>query len=143
MEGSDDQCTVYLHRKSGELVLVTEEDAEHVESGRSDEFLPDWQRENLPKVREILASEEYIPLPTPTGRESYSVMEHFCNSIEQPALRAELVETISGRGAFRRFKHAIHVHEITEDWYRFRREALKALAADFLSSEAILFSDEE
>ena len=123
--------------------MVTEEEAEHVESGGSDEFLPDWQRENLPKVRETLASEEYVPLPTLTETESYLVMEHFCNSIEQPVLRAEFEETIRGRGAFRRFKHAIHVHEIAEDWYRFRRGALKALAADFLSSEAIPFSDEE
>jgi hypothetical protein len=36
MEGADDQSAVYLHRETGELVMIAEEDAEHVESGEED-----------------------------------------------------------------------------------------------------------
>lgn len=142
MESADDLCTFYLHRKNGELVMVTDEDAEHVESGNADELLPDWQRDIIPKVREILSSTDYIVLPHLTGSESYSIMEQFCSSIEQPALRDEFSELIRGRAAFQRFKDAIHVHEIAEHWYKFRRDQLKELAKDFLSSEGISCSDQ-
>ncbi len=123
--------------------MVTEEDAMHVESGEPDESLPEWQQEHLPKVREVLSSEAFIPLPPQSEIGPYRVMERFCESIEAPALRDELLETIRGRGAFGRFKEAIHVHEIATEWYKFRNEALRALAADFLTSEAIPFLDQK
>ena len=143
MEGTDDQSTVYLHRKNGELVMVTDEDIEHVESGSADNLLPEWQRDNIPKVREILSSTEFIALPNLAESESYSVMEQFCSSIEQPSVRDEFLGLIRGRGAFGRFRNAIHVHEIAEHWYRFRRDELKTLAKEFLSSEGIICSDQE
>jgi len=143
MEGADDLCIVYLHRDSGELVMVTEEDAEHVASGDADESLPEWQQADLPRVREVLSSEAFVPLPPKSEIKEYSVMEEFCESVEAPALRAELLEAIHSRGAFGRFKYAIRAHEIAPDWYQLRNKAVRVLAADFLTSEAIPFTEED
>ena len=44
--------------------------------------------------------------------------------------------------AFRRFKDAIHREEIQDDWYRFRSEAFKSIATDFLESEGIAWLDD-
>ena len=143
MEGADDQCTVYLQRENGEIVMLTDEEAEHVESREADESLPEWQRQNLPRVREILNSDVFISLPPQAEIEEYSVMERFCESIEKPALRDELLEAIRGRGAFERFKYAIHTRDIAADWYQFRNEAVRTLAADFLASEAVPFTEED
>jgi hypothetical protein len=143
MEGADDQCTVYLHRETGELVMITEEDEAHVASGEPDASLPEWQREQLSLVREVLSSEAYVRLPPQSEIGAYQVMERFCESIEAPALRTELLGTIRGRGAFRRFKDAIHIHDIATEWYTFHNEAVKALAADFLTAEGISYTAKE
>ena len=123
--------------------MVTEEDAEHVESGEPDESLPEWRQDHLPKVREVLSSEAFIPLPPSSEFEPYKVMERFCESMQAPALRAELLTAIRGQGAFRRFKHAIHAQDIATEWYEFRNEAVRVIAADFLISEEIRFTDRD
>lgn len=143
MEGADDQCTVYLNRVTGELVMITEEEVELAESGEPDSSVPEWQQEHLPRVREVLSSETCIPLPHQSEIGAYAVMERFCESIEVPALRAAFLETIRGSGAFRRFKDAIYGHDIAGEWYEFRTEAVRALAADFLTAEGISFTEDE
>jgi hypothetical protein len=49
---------------------------------------------------------------------------------------------IKGRGAFRRFKEAIHWHCIVEDWYRFREESFKKIARDRLELNEIDYDDD-
>ena len=46
---------------------------------------------------------------------------------------------ISGRGAFRWFRHVIHRRGIKEAWYAFRREALAEEAAGWLEVEGIAY----
>jgi hypothetical protein len=53
--------------------------------------------------------------------------------------RDELLDAIRGRGAFRRFKDAIHRFGIADEWYRFREEAFEEIAADFLEVNGIKF----
>jgi len=53
-----------------------------------------------------------------------------------------LLYSIRGSGAFRRFKDAIHLKEVQDDWYRFRDESIKDIAIDFLESEGITFVDD-
>ena len=49
------------------------------------------------------------------------------------------MDKIRGRGAFRRFKDAIHMNGIEEEWYRFRQEELEKIAIDWLEANQISY----
>ena len=143
MDIPSDEMTAYINKKTGELFTVSEEEARTIEAGdEDDEFIPEWQKEILPKVREVLESDDFVALPDKFEIHEYSIMERFCLSLPDEALQNELLHAIRGSGAFRRFKDAIYRKEIQDDWYRFRNEALKRIATDFLESEGIPWLDD-
>lgn len=143
MDVLGEEWTAYINKKTGELVTVTEEEANIIDAGgEDDEFIPDWQREILPRVREVLESDDFVALPDKFEIHEYSIMERFCLSLSDEGLQDELLHAIRGSGAFRRFKDAIHRKEIQDDWYRFRDESIKDIAIDFLASEGIAWLDD-
>ena len=143
MDFLGDEVTAYINKKTGELFSVNEEEASILEQvNEEDEFIPEWQRETLPKVREVLESGDYVALPDQFEIHEYSIMERFCLSLSDEGLQDELLHAIRGSGAFRRFKNTIHRKDIQDDWYRFRDQALKRIAIDFLESEGIPWQDD-
>jgi hypothetical protein len=143
MDVLGDEMTAYINKKTGELFTVSEEEARLIEARNEDnEFISEWQKEMLPKVREVLESDDFVPLPDKFEIHEYAIMERFCLSLPDEALREELLHSIRGRGAFRRFKDAIFSKSIQDDWYSFREQALKRVAADFLDSEGIAYLDD-
>ena len=143
MDVLSNDVTAYINKKTGELFSVNEEEASILEQvNEEDEFIPEWQRETLPKVREVLESGDYVALPDQFEIHEYSIMERFCLSLSDEGLQDELLHAIRGSGAVRRFKDAIHRKDIQDDWYRFRDQALKRIAIDFLESEGIPWQDD-
>ena len=143
MDVPSDEMTAYINKKTGELFTVSEEETRIIEAGNDDdEFVPEWQKEVLPKVREVLQSDDFVALPDKFEIHEYSIMERFCLSLPDEALQNELLHAIRGSGAFHRFKDAIHHKGIQDDWYRFRDQALKRIAIDFLESEGIAWQDD-
>jgi len=143
MDIPSDEMTAYINKKTGKLFTVSEEETRTIEAGdEDDEFIPEWQKEILPKVREVLESDDFVALPNKFEIHEYSIMELFCLSLPDEAMQNELLHAIRGSGAFRRFKDAIYRKEIQDDWYRFRNEALKRVATDFLESEGIPWLDD-
>jgi len=82
----------YLHRESGAIVLVSDGMA----IGPDGEMDPE----------DVEESDEFLPLPTAFEIDEWSMMRDFAR--ERPASQAdELLDTISGRGAFRMFRAAL------------------------------------
>ena len=143
MDILSDSMTSYINTKTGELFTVGEEEMNIVEQGTEDDkFIPEWQKEILPKVREVLESEDFIALPDKFEIHEYSIMERFCLSISDDTTQDELLHAIRGSGAFRRFRDEIYRMDIEDDWYRFRGQALKRISVDFLEGEGIEFVDD-
>ena len=101
----------YLNRDTGEIVTVTDEDRSLVEDGEELDDLPDWQREAVPKIREALESDRFLPLPDSFEIHEWSIMERFGHGRESARQRDELIDSLHGRGAFRMFKSAIRRSE--------------------------------
>ena len=59
-------------------------------------------------------------------------MERFAHSRTSAAHRDELLATIHGSGAFRRFRHALQQLGIQDDWYGFRQAAFEEIARAWL-----------
>ncbi len=137
MEMLSDERTGFLNQKTGELISFSEEERDTLEA--DPETLSDWQREDLPKLREIDESGDYLELPTSFDIHEYSIMERFCQGIGDDQQRVELLNAIRGSGAFRHFKAAIHRFRIEDDWHRFRRQALERIAVDWLDDQQIRY----
>ena len=144
MDLPNDEWTAYLNRRTGELVTLTDDDARLAEQEEEEATdLPDWQQEQLPKVREVLGSDDFLALPDKHEINEYGIMEDFCLGLEDPALRDALLRAIRGPGAFRRFKDAIHDRGVADAWYAYREQALEAIAVEWLEANGIPFSREK
>lgn len=142
MDAITDEATAYLNRKTGELYTVTDEEVHLVEDEDDPEELPAWQRETLPKVRDVLDSEDWLALPTKFDIHEYAIMDEFCRSIDDLQLREELLNAIRGQGAFRYFKDTIHRHGVQDEWYRYREGALEKIAIEWLEEHEIAYERE-
>jgi hypothetical protein len=139
MDVLGEEWTAYLNRKTGELVTVTEEERRLVEEEDGPEGVPDWQAEMLPKVREVLESEDFLALPGKFEIHEYRIMERFCLEFEDAGVREVLLRAIRGRGAFRRFKDVLHERGIAEAWYAYREQALEEIAVGWLEANGVAY----
>ncbi|HVX86083.1 MAG TPA: UPF0158 family protein [Phycisphaerae bacterium] len=138
IEGIFEGAEGYLHRSTGEVFVAGEEDLSAADAGEeSDARLPAWQVEDVKKLRTILESEEWIPLPTMFDFHEYEVMREFCESVEDEDLRADLLDSIRGSGAFRRFKNKVERAGRVDDWYAYRDRALKKFAQEWLEEQGL------
>ncbi|MFH1079388.1 MAG: UPF0158 family protein, partial [Pseudomonadota bacterium] len=101
---------------------------------------PAWQREMILKAREVISSDDYLPLPSKFDIHEYHIMEEFCWSIADDKIRGALLDKIKGQGAFRRFKDAVHMNEMEDEWYRFRQDELEKIAMDWLEANQIPYA---
>ena len=142
MDMSSDEAAAYINRKTGELFTLTDEVLAFAENPDEAAEAARWQKDLLPKAREVIASEDFIPLPGKFEIHDWSIMERFARSLTDAAVSDELDAALHGRGAFRRFKDAVHRLGIAEDWYRFRDAALEEIAIEFLEAQGIAFQRE-
>ena len=142
MEMMSDEATSYINRKTGELITVTDEMFSLADDPDEADDAPEWQKEFMPKVREVAASEDFIPLPSKFDIHEWSIMERFARSLTDSAVSDELEAALHGRGAFGRFKDALHRLGIADAWYRHRDAALEEIAVEFLEAHGIEFRRE-
>ena len=139
MDIMNDEFHAYLNKVTGELVTISDEDIEAIENEDAWSEYPEWQQESLASAKKVLASTEYLPLPSKFDIHEYEIMERFCYSIKDPKFSNELAYQIKGSGAFHRFKGAIRRHDIEDEWYRFRDQALEDIAIEWLDSHEIAY----
>ena len=142
MEMVSDESTAYINPKTGELITLTNEEVALAEDPEEAEDAPQWQKNFLPKAREVLQSEDFLPLPGKFEIHEWSIMKRFADSLADAAVTDELLNAIHGRGAFRRFKDAVHRLGRAEEWYRFREAALEEIAIEFLEAHGIAYQIE-
>jgi len=140
MDVLSDEHSAFLNRHTGELVTLSREELSAAEEDNDIVDYPEWQHEMIFKAREVIGSDDYLPLPSKFDIHEYHIMEDFCYSVADDKIRGALLDKIRGSGAFRRFKDAIQVNGIEEDWYSFRQEALEKIAIDWLEANQIPYA---
>jgi hypothetical protein len=143
MELQHEQATSYLNKKTGEVVLLIDEEWLTDEEEESSEELPEWQREVLMVKKDILQNlENYAELPSKVEINEYRIMEDFCRSLEDQRIFEKLSGAIKGRGAFRRFKDNIIRLGIEDQWYKYKEEVLKRMAIEWCEENNIDYINE-
>lgn len=139
LEGLMEGCTAYINRRTGEIYSVSEDDTRLLEDEDDDDDLPEWQREIMPKIRDVLESEDWLELPSRFDIHEWAIMEAFSRSMEDSDVRDELLSAIRGSGAFRHFKASIHRLGIHKNWDQYKTKALEQIAADWLDENGIAY----
>ena len=143
MEIQSDGHSYYLNRKTGEIVLVTDEHSSLAEDEEDISHYSDWEQEAIQVAIDVLESEEdYISLPSQFDIHEYQIMEEFCLSLGDENLKDKMYRSIKGSGAFRRFKDNIFEYGIEQNWFQYRREAFKRIAIDWCEGNNIPFTEE-
>lgn len=136
MDAPVDGWTAYINRRTGEVVSFSEDDVAFYDD---DDVVPEWQAEMVAKAKEVDASDDFVQLPDKFDIHEYAIMERFCYTVDDDTLRQDLLDTIQGSGAFRRFKNMISRRGIEQTWWTYRDTAIEKIATDFLEMENIPF----
>ena len=130
----------YIDKKRGELFLVSKEQLRAAQEDAGLEDCPEWEREQINLVREILTDKKgkrYILIPGKFVSHEYSTMENFCFSLYEDEISGALLQAIKGAGAFNRFNNCIHRYGVADDWYKFRYNSMKKIVIDWCEENNI------
>ena len=137
------QCDVahaYINRRTGELSSLTDDEAQLADDDQQDlDALPEWQRAVVVQAKEILASEDWLQLPSQYEIHEYRIMKSFCLSVLDSGHRGELLDAIQGRGAFRFFKSTADRLGLLDDWNKYREAEFARIAAEWLDRHGIAY----
>nr|AAP58623.1 hypothetical protein [uncultured Acidobacteriota bacterium] len=143
LESAGDELTHYLDKRTGEIVMITNEEMEAAEEDELISEFPEWQRDTILKAREILKSENFLALPDQLDIHEYKIMEDFCLAFENRRVGEDLHRLIKGSGAFRRFKNAIYSMGADEAWHQFRQKEIEKIAIEWLEEQQIPYTRED
>ncbi len=138
---SPEEWECFLDRGTGEIVIVTENEAPYVDESSEFEDLPEWQQKSIRRVRNALDAGDLIELPSKFDIHEWDIMRRFAEA-QSAAERDELLDAIHGKGAFRLFRAVLARLGLREDWYRFRTQALEMIARDWLRANDIRVVEE-
>jgi hypothetical protein len=142
MDGLSDNFKSFLNIRTGEFIMLSDEEMGAAEEGDPLEDYHDWHQEVIQIACDVLSTDDNLALPSQYDIHEYEIMKRFCYTVEDDELRDRLLYRISGRGAFRIFKDTIYEHEITDDWYEYRYQAFKEIAKNWLESHNIAYTGE-
>ena len=140
MQIGSDTMTAYFQRSTGRFFVLTDEYSYAAESDSPLDGHPDWEQEVIRETAEFLAREDdgdYVPLPSKYEIHEYAIIENFCFTVESRKISDDLFRSIAGKGAFRRFKDAVHRHGIEKSWYAFKDEAYQQIAREWCEEHEI------
>ena len=140
LEIEPNEMSFYLNKETGEFYSISDVDMGDFETGDLDEQIEgayEWRQNEIRRIKEVLTSSDWVQLPSAYQIHDYNIMRDFCYTIENDDVHEDLLHQIRGRGAFGRFKEAIHRHGIAQDWYDYRFEVYKRIARSFLEAEGI------
>ncbi len=116
----NEEWSVFLNRHTGKLVTLTGDDDEEDEAVVEDD-------------------EVWLQLPDKFEIDEYGMIERFCHQVSDQGVRDELLRTIQGSGAFRRFNGLVRQRGQLDAWHAWRNECMNDIAVRWLEENGIEF----
>jgi len=122
---SSHEAAYYLDTETGALILFTVEFSENPEYG-----VPD----------DIQYNPRYLEITPFRSHDTFQIMEDFIDTLEPGEIADHLIQTISGKKPFRRFKDALYDYpNLPEQWFQFEDLALTQMAEAWCRGNGIEF----
>ena len=137
-ESQDAESISYVNIRTGAVETIAEEYLEQPNSWEAwGDEPPDWTKGLYALGRKISESNDYLELPSQYDIHEYKIIRDFATDQIDSTIRDRLLETIRGKGAFRRFKDTAFDLGVIDDWYAYKREALSSIALDWCEENDI------
>lgn len=125
---------VYIHEKSGEILVIPDEDPDElISTVGEDAFAESWGG-SFKKLDEN--PEAYLQIRPWTSHQAFDIMADFADQLpkEYRPLKIRLMEALERQKPFRNFKNIVEGSKLREDWFAFRHEQEKELIKKELRS---------
>jgi hypothetical protein len=142
LESTSGTIQFYLNVKTGEVLTMSEDELWSTQEDELDEDYSDWDDEFLNNPDALMDSEEFLPLPDVYEIDELSMMENFCDTIEDQTARSALRAGMTKQDVFESFKSAAQQYGLVEKWEQFRENAYRDLAIEWCASNDIPFVEE-
>jgi len=97
LDALTDETSAYLNRVTGELYALGDEEAGLIEDGVDASELPEWLADEVPKIREVLDSADWLALPTRFDIHEWAIMDGFARSVADPGVRDQAADRLRAR----------------------------------------------
>ncbi len=128
--------TVYYNKITGETLNVQDDDFRIVEEDDFENNIqsyPEWQREHLKEVYDLLYNDvdNYIALPNNFEIKDSDIMEEFIETVSNNGKRSQLENCMWQKGMYRKFKDKLIEIGLENEYYKFYDEKLKEIAIEW------------
>lgn len=138
LESSSDIMQVFVNIKTGDIVFVSDEAINYAENDAPDSDYPKWMREDILQAKDYLNNpDDYILFPNKYDLDEYRLMEQFAYTQSEARKQKILLNALSEKGAFRRFKDSIYECHCSDEWYAFREEKMKAFIVEWCEDNSL------
>ena len=139
LEVQGDETHAFLDRRTGEVVVLSDEELSAAEDGDDVSDYPEWQRDNIAQARLVNVDDgsRFVALPGRFEVNEWEMMRDFAMSVDDEAVSAALLDAIHGRGAFRYFKDQVRERGLVENWHAFRAGRYRQIALDWCEEHGL------
>lgn len=138
--------TVYYNKITGEILNVQDDDFRIVEEEDFEnniENYPEWQREHLKEVYDLLYNDidNYIALPNNFDIKDSDIMEEFIETISDSNKKYQLGNCMWQKGMYRKFKDKLIDIGLENEYYKFYDEKLKKIAIEWCKENNLEYEE--
>ena len=138
--------TVYYNKITGEILNVQDDDLVIVEDDDFENNIknyPEWQREHLKEVYDLLYNDidNYIALPNNFEIKDSDIMEEFIDTISNNNKKLQLENCMWQKGMYRKFKDKLIEIGLENEYYKFYDEKLKEIAIEWCKENNLEYEE--
>ena len=139
LEMQGDKTRAFLDRRTGDVVVLSDEELSAAEDSDDVSDYPEWQRDSIEQARLVSADDgsRFVALPDRFEINKWEMMRDFALSREDENVSGVLLDAIHGRGAFRYFKDRVKEKGLTENWHVFRTDRYRQIAVDWCEAHGL------
>lgn len=141
-----EEWEAFLDPDTGEVLVMSDEERDLLDEEVIDDEdaleTPDWKKESIGKLRDLLKSGRALALPAKFDFHEWEVMKRFAASVEDPDESVALLEAIHGTGAFRMFRETTTRLGLRGRWFEYRDQALREMAREWLDRHGLEYAEE-
>jgi len=142
MEFQGLESSSYLNLKTGEVILIADEEIHAAEIDEDISDQAEWYKEAIANAKEFLENQDqYLELPSKYDIDEYRIMEDFVYSIPIEEQKEEMLHLIQGKGAFSRFRQGLERFLLKDKWYKYRDSEIEKLAEEWCQENDIQYED--
>lgn len=142
MDDQMKEVPVFYNKETGEYVGVREQFLHYVDAGfQLEDFSSEEERTEFELAEEILTTDKYLRIPTNYDIYEWEIIIDFTREIEDESVKNELLNAINDSNPFRKFKEKVLQHDVTRDWFRFKRKRFVEIAKYWCEGQKIGYKE--